>query len=147
MTSFELLDSITIMPAEDWAAAAKSYKTVRLTDGLLAESLTGNDRSSARSCKGVYRWIYEDKVIYIGKASRSNNIGARQDAHLANFRNPNLESEQSGKKLRNFLETKQLSEMIVKLEYIDMSHCKDSTIEAFETACIAFYNPTLNFGK
>lgn len=145
MTSFELLDTIPITPAEDWAMVSKSYKTIRFTNDLLAESLTGNDRSGARSCKGVYRWLYEGYVLYVGRTTRKNNIAARQDAHLANFRNPKLESESSGKKLREFLLSNNLNEAIIEVEYINMSHCKDSTIEAFENASIAFYDPLLNF--
>jgi hypothetical protein len=146
MTSFELVDSIHITPEEDWASCVRTYKTVKLTSDLEHESLTGNDRSGARHCKGVYRWIHNDQIIYVGKAARKNNIAARQDAHLASFRNTESTAESSGKKLRGFLENNKVNQMILTIEYIDMSHCKDSTVSAFEDACIKFWNPLLNFG-
>lgn len=147
MTSFELADSIQITPEEDWAAAVKLYKTVRLTDDLFAKSLTGNDLSGNSKCKGVYRWIYEGDIIYIGKAGRMNTVALRQSAHLTSFRNPKVTAESSGKKLREFLTSNHLNEMTIKIEYVNMSHCKDATIDLFETSCIAFYNPLLNFGE
>lgn len=146
MTSFELLNSIAITPAEDWASHVRTYKTVKLTADLDVKSLTGNDRSGARQCKGVYRWIFNDDIIYIGKAARKNNIAARQDAHFASFKNTQSTAERSGIKLRQLLEENGMNEMIITVEYIDMSNCKDSTVGAFEDACISFWNPLLNFG-
>lgn len=147
MTSFELLNSIAITPNEDWADGVRTYKTVKLTSDLDCKSLTGNDRSGARQCKGVYRWIYNDQIIYVGKAARSNNVAARQDAHFASFKNVDSTAERSGIKLRAFLNDHKLTEMIITIEYIDMSGCKDSTVGAFEDACINFWNPLLNFGE
>lgn len=48
---------------------------------------------------------------------------------------------------RQLLEENGMTEMIITVEYIDMSNCKDSTVGAFEDACISFWNPLLNFGE
>ena len=112
-------------------------------DTLSVQSLTGNNTTGAASSRGIYWWKVDNRVIYIGKSEKpGSSISHRQSSHFNTFRNQESTREATGKKLKEFMEKCELSEMTISIFYI--SEDDEATICAYESRAIDEYKPILN---
>lgn len=130
---------------------SEHFKNVWLSgqNGEYDYETSGNDRSGARSKRGVYRHMAEIDgemlVLYVGKSEGStSSIAARQTRHLRAFRDPVFTGESSGKKYRQFMEEYNIAELIISIDYVDMTHMPVAMIPMFERASIDYLMPILN---
>lgn len=99
--------------------------------------------------RGVYRHTAiidgEPMLLYIGKSEgRTSSVASRQNNHLRAYKNPDVTSESSGKKYRQFMEEQALTELIITIDYVDMTHLPMAMIPMFERASIDYLMPALN---
>jgi len=112
-------------------------------DTLSVQSLTGNNTTGAASSRGIYWWKVDNRIIYIGKSEKpGSSISLRQSSHFNTFRNQESTREATGKKLKEFMEKCELSEMTISIFYI--SEDDEATICAYESRAIDEYQPILN---
>jgi len=144
----ELFNSIDI--EAEWQDS-ESFKNVSLTayrDEYDYET-SGMDRSRARFKRGVYRHMAEIDgelmVLYIGKSEgRTSSIAHRQTRHLRAYRDPEFTGESSGNKYRQLMEEYDLDDLIISIDYVDMTHMPVAMIPMFERASIDYFMPMLN---
>ena len=111
-------------------------------DTLSVQSITGNNTTGAATAKGVYFWVMDNDIIYVGKSEKpSSTISIRQSSHFTSFRNQ-TDKEATGKKLKLFMEKSDLSELVISIFYIPMDN--EATICAYESRAIEEYKPILN---
>ena len=110
---------------------------------------SGSDRSRAYMKRGVYRHMAEIDgellVLYVGKSEGlTSSIAARQTRHLRAYRDPEFTGESSGKKYRQFMEEYDIAELIISIDYVDMTDMPMFMIPMFERASIDYLMPALN---
>ena len=143
-----LIKSIDV--AKEWEDATRFKNAILYdhTDEYDYET-SGRDSSGAGSKRGVYRHVAEidgePTVMYIGKAQgKTSSIAYRQTCHLRAFRFPDIKSEMSGKKYRSFMEEYHLDELVISIDYIDMTHYHPALISMFEELSIEHFSPVIN---
>lgn len=97
---------------------------------------------------GVYRWLYQDDqglITYVGKSEKKPNssILKRQDRHLLSFEG-HIDSESSGRKLREFMLEKGLQTAEFVIQYIDLTTKPSWMISLLEDRSIEHFQPILN---
>jgi len=130
---------------------AQLFKSVCLTtDGInhIVNDLQKTP-SIAHHRRGVYRHTAiidgEPMLLYIGKSeARTSSIASRQSKHLRAYKNPEVTSESSGKKYRQFMKDFALTELVVIIDYVDMTDMPMFMIPMFERASIDYLMPALN---
>lgn len=135
----------------EWERATQ-FKAVVLSsdhDDTFDYQSSGNDKSQARLKRGVYRhttFINDQMhVLYVGKAEgQTSSIAARNSRHLHAFTHPDFTGEMSGKKYRQYMEDNELEELIIVIDYIDMTHHDPSMIPMFERKSIDHFKAVLN---
>ena len=134
----------------EWETS-EHFKNVSLMgqNGNYDYETSGNDNSRARFKRGVYRHMVEIDgellVLYVGKSEGStSSIAARQTRHLRSYRDPEFTGESSGKKYRQFMEEYNISDLIISIDYVDMTHMPVAMIPMFERASIDYFLPMLN---
>ena len=110
---------------------------------------SGSDRSRAYMKRGVYRHMAEIDgellVLYVGKSEGlTSSIAARQTRHLRAYRDPEFTGESSGKRYRQFMEEYDIAELIISIDYVDMTDMPMFMIPMFERASIDYLMPALN---
>lgn len=127
------------------------FKNVCLTAcaGDYDYETSGQDKSKARFKRGVYRHTAEIDgelmVLYVGKSEgRTSSIAHRQTRHLGAYRDPEFTGESSGNKYRQLMEDYNLEELVVGIDYVDMTHMPVAMIPMFERASIDYFMPILN---
>jgi hypothetical protein len=130
---------------------AQSFKSVCLTaDGTNYEvNHLQKTPTIAHHQRGVYRHTAiiggESMLLYIGKSeARTSSIASRQNKHLRAYEKPEVTSESSGKKYRQFMEEQALTELVVTIDYVDMTDMPMFMIPMFERASIDYLMPALN---
>lgn len=118
------------------------YKIIQLFSDLTTQNLSGKDKTNANKKHGVYRWKILDQVVYVGRATDST-VGSRQISHMCSFRNLHNRNERTGKKLREYMLENSIDNLVIQIEYIDMTGMEES-IEWFEKKCIQHWKPILN---
>lgn len=110
---------------------------------------SGRDSSGARFKRGVYRHTAiiddEEHVIYIGKAEGlSSSIATRQTRHLHSYCNVDFRGEMSGKKYRQLMEDYKIEELLIIIDYVDMTNMPPAMIPMFERMSIEHFAPMIN---
>ena len=130
---------------------AQTFKSVYLTTDGIDHKVNHLQKTprAARHQRGVYRHTAiidgEPTLLYIGKSEgRTSSVASRQNNHLRAYKNPDVTSESSGKKYRQFMEEQALTELVIVIDYVDMTHLPMAMIPMFERASIDYLMPALN---
>jgi hypothetical protein len=130
---------------------AQNFKTVCLTTNGIDHGVTHLQKTPtiAHHQRGVYRHTAviggESMLLYIGKSeARTSSIASRQNNHLRAYEKPEVTSESSGKKYRQFMKEQVLTELVITIDYVDMTDMPMAMIPMFERASIDYLMPALN---
>lgn len=129
----------------------QNFKTVCLTTNGGQHQVTHLQKTPtvAHHQRGVYRHTAiidgELMILYVGKSEgRTSSIAHRQNNHLRAYEKPDVTSESSGKKYRQFMQEQALTELVITIDYVDMTNMPMAMIPMFERASIDYLMPALN---
>lgn len=149
----DLLEKHVYDNIDSYWKEAETYGNVTLTvtpDQSYITSDSGIEKRGrkflASEAKGVYIWLYNDDVLYVGKTdSKTQTIHTRQKQHRDSFQ-MKIDSESSGRKYREYMKENGLQTINVVIKYINTNKFNIGGMsELLESATIKTYKPKLNF--
>lgn len=123
-----------------WKKYAKPYKVVRYTSDQEIEILS-ESKNNAR-CVGLYSYKCAGVRVYVG-LTICMTVDGRITRHGGAFKNEHNKSESTGKRIRQHMKDHNLDEMIMEIEFIDLSHIPE-TISVLEQKSIDYFKPMFN---